>query len=204
MSRSISVKNALLSPVVLIRKLLTMDRTMPLPNAARFMRPGPKQFRKIVAEKTAKPSWRIRDRGEFLVQSVGLVLAIASTTFATYMISNEDRQPEFAGLEHLAIFSRPASATHQREITERQFAANGQPNVDYTPVGSISPLRRSVSARGFVVLGASSGIAVVQGPKAIVRVSPGDPLDGLGRVIAIERRDDKWVVVTSSGLIVSN
>jgi hypothetical protein len=70
MSRSISVKNALLSPVVLIRKLLTMDRTMPLPNAARFMRPGPKQFRKIVAEKTAKPSWRIRDRGEFLVQSV--------------------------------------------------------------------------------------------------------------------------------------
>jgi hypothetical protein len=180
---------------------------MPLSNPMRPVRSHPKPFgkRRIDVTTTSTASRRrAHDRGELIVQTRGLMLAVVSTTFATYMISNSERDPAFSGLEHLAIFSRPALGTRHREMTERQIAASERRDVDYTPVGAIASSTRNSSAPGFVLLGVNSGLAVVQAPNAIVRVSLGDMLDGLGRVTSIERRGNKWVVVTQSGLIVSN
>lgn len=180
---------------------------MPLSNSTRTVRSRPKLFGKRRSDVTATPTasrWRAHDRGELVVQSMGLMLAVVSTSFATYMISNSERDPNFSGLEHLAIFSRPALGTRHRELTERQIATVERRDVDYTPVGAISSSARNMTAPGFVLLGVNSGLAVVQAPNAIVRVSLGDMLDGLGRVTSIERRGNKWVVVTQSGLIISN
>lgn len=155
-----------------------------------------------LAARRTRVTARAQDQGEMVVRSLGVVLAIASTAFAAYMISDAERRPQFAGLEHLSIFSRPTIVAAHRAQT--QIASDQQSKVDYTPVGSISESTRDQSVPGFVLLGVRSGAAVIQTPNTIIRVSQGDLVDGLGRITAIERRGDKWVVITPSGLIVSN
>ena len=180
-----------------------MKRAMPLRNPMRYLRSQSAGSRnKSPAQRPSLALNRpVRERGEMVVQSLGLVLATVSATFATYMISNTDREPEFAGLEHLAIFSRPASS----RVAARLIASREQQEVDFTPVGSISGRGRKSSGQGFDLLGFSSGKAVIQGPGTkISLVSQGDIIEGLGRVIAIERRGEKWVVVTSGGLIAND
>lgn len=157
-----------------------------------------------VARRLSHAARQEHGRGEIVAQSLGLALAVGSATFASYMISNNEREPQFAGLEHLAIFSRPAGSITPRAPTESQPIDNRQSEADYTPTGSISRSKRDLPVRGFVLLGATSGSAVIRGPNGVARISEGDILHGLGRVTAIERRGEKWVVVTPSGLIVSN
>jgi hypothetical protein len=149
-------------------------------------------------------AWRVYDRSETVVQSLGIILAVASTSFASYMISNSEREPQFPGLEHLAIFSRPAMAPRRFESAGGRIAKSEPYEVDYTPVGSTPSSRQNQLAPGFNLLGVSSGRAIIQGNEKIIRVSQGDMIDGLGRIIAIERRREGWVVVTRGGLIVSN
>lgn len=173
------------------------------PDALRRMQSGSKQSgRERAPRGRARPDRPAREPGEMIVRSFGVVLAVASTTFAAYMISDTERQPQFAGLEHLSIFSKPAVSAARR--TQTQIAADQHNKVDYTPVGSISEQRQDKAVPGFVLLGVRSGTALIQTQNMIARVSPGDVVEGLGRITAIERRGDKWVVVTPSGLIVSN
>jgi hypothetical protein len=47
------------------------------------------------------------------------------------------------------------------------------------------------------------GVALVEGRDGYQEVAVGQMLPGAGRVEAIERRGDRWVVVTSLGLIAS-
>lgn len=169
----------------------------------RFRSRLPAETARAPHERATTSYRRLHDPGETLVRSAGVVLAVASTGFAAYMIADTERQPQFAGLEHLAIYARPNMSAATRR-TQTQLAADQQNKVDYTPVGSISEPRQEQPVPGFVLLGVNSGTALVRAPTAIIRVAQGDIVQGLGRVVSIERRGDKWVVVTPSGLIVSN
>jgi hypothetical protein len=55
--------------------------------------------------------WLKQSAGELMLRGVGLSLAGLSTAFAIHMISNEDHVPEFPGIEHLSIFSKPSLIT---------------------------------------------------------------------------------------------
>jgi hypothetical protein len=55
--------------------------------------------------------------------------------------------------------------------------------------------------RGYVVLGARDDVALIGGRYGEREVREGDFLPGAGRVERIEARGDRWVVVTSEGLI---
>jgi hypothetical protein len=55
--------------------------------------------------------------------------------------------------------------------------------------------------RGYWLVEASEGYAVIDGREGPQQVAPGDVLPGIGRVQRIERRGRDWVVVTSAGLI---
>lgn len=148
--------------------------------------------------RTARP--RALDVGETVVRTVGIGLAVASTAFAGYMISDVERQPQFAGLEHLAIYSRPAAIAARRTQT-----ADARSKVDFTPVGSIAESQpHEAVIPGFRLIEMRGGAALLETPNAIVRVSPGDIVVGLGRITAFERRGDKWVAVTPSGIVVGN
>jgi hypothetical protein len=54
---------------------------------------------------------------------------------------------------------------------------------------------------GWSVHGVANGAAVLEGPDGYWRVKRGDTIPGAGRIEAIVRWGNRWVVVTSSGLI---
>lgn len=155
----------------------------------------------LFAERRERPRPQARDFGETAVRSVGIGLAVASTAFATYMISDTERQPQFAGLEHLSIYSRPTTLAARRAQTQ---VADQRSKVDYTPTGSIGDAQQQPAIPGFQLLEVRAGTALIQTPNSIIRVTPGDVVAGLGRVTAFERRGEKWVVVTPSGLVTGN
>ena len=55
--------------------------------------------------------------------------------------------------------------------------------------------------RGYWLVEAGQGYAVIDGRDGPQQVAPGDILPGLGRVQRIERRGGGWVVVTAAGVI---
>jgi len=155
----------------------------------------------LVAERRLPPSPPARGIGEIAVRAAGVGLAVVSTAFAAYMISDAERQPQFAGLEHLSIYSRPTVVAAKRIQTQ---LADQRGKVDFTPVGSIGESQSEASVPGFSLLSVRSGVALLQTPNAIVKVSPGDLVEGLGRVSALERRGDKWALVTSGGVVIGD
>ncbi|PWB94331.1 hypothetical protein [Methylosinus sporium] len=155
----------------------------------------------FVAERRASPPRPAREFGELALRTTGVGLAVVSTAFAAYMISDVERRPQFAGLEHLAIYSRPTVIAAKRIQTQ---LADQRGPVDYTPVGSIGEPQSETGVPGFSLLSVRSGVALLQTPTAIVKVSPGDVVEGLGRVAALERHGEKWALVTAGGVIVGD
>jgi hypothetical protein len=193
--------------------------TTPRNDAARRAPSAPAPAPAVFAERRGPPRPRAQTMGETVVRSVGIGLAVASTAFAGYMISDTERRPQFAGIEHLSIYSRPATLAAQRAQTQvaqaqpqpqapsrsqTQMQMQAQAKVDYAPVGSIGESRQEPTIPGFRLLEVRGGAALLETPNAIVRVSPGDVVAGLGRITAFERRGDKWVLVTPSGIVAGN
>jgi hypothetical protein len=81
-------------------------------------------------------------------------------------------------------------------IAPPKAAAPAQPVSDET-TGSIERPR----LRGFWLVEAQDGYAVIDGRDGPQQVVPGDVVSGVGRVQRIERRGADWVVVTSAGVI---
>lgn len=176
---------------------------MPPQNIDRDLRPPSKAPSRIANRWSgAAPGGRGVGHTEATLRLFGLALAIGAAAFASHMISDTDRQPQFAGLEHLSIFSKPTRTAARRVEKDGQIAAVRGPGIDYTPVGSVSRSNIERSSSGFVLVEATPDFATLQTPRGgRVRVSRGDTLEGLGRVYAIERRGGQWVVVTSNGVI---
>ena len=140
-------------------------------------------------------------RGEWALRLTGVALAIGSTAFASRMITNTDYHPQFAGMEYLSIFNKPSTTLAARIKGPR--LARHDTSVDYAPVGAINPARNERVAKDFTLLEASFDFAIVKTPRGdIVRVAPGYEFERVGRVVAVKRRGDDWVVVTSSGAII--
>jgi hypothetical protein len=55
--------------------------------------------------------------------------------------------------------------------------------------------------RNYVLREVFRGGALVEGRQGMIEIYPGAELPGAGRVRSVERRDGKWVVVTSAGVI---
>jgi hypothetical protein len=45
---------------------------------------------------------------------------------------------------------------------------------------------------------------VIQAPDAVLHVTRGDTIEGLGRVATIESRNADWIVVMENGLVIDN
>ncbi len=72
-------------------------------------------------------------------------------------------------------------------------------NVSMETTGSIQ--RQRPVLQGYIVLDARYDAALIGGRYGEREVRPGDFLPGAGRVERIERRGDRWVVLTNEGLI---
>jgi len=53
----------------------------------------------------------------------------------------------------------------------------------------------------WVVRDVYGGIALVESPRGVIEVVPGETIPGAGRVKSIERRGAGWIVITSRGLV---
>jgi hypothetical protein len=57
------------------------------------------------------------------------------------------------------------------------------------------------AVRGYVLREVFRGGALVESRYGVMEVFPGAQLPGAGRVRSVEKRDGRWVVVTTAGLI---
>lgn len=136
------------------------------------------------------------DVGETGLKLAGLALAAGSVLFAAAMLSDQRGAPQITGIQHLAIYSKPAT-----QLVARQ---RGKPKVliDDMPVGSIGKSRPSAALTGYEILDASSDGALLRLPQGrVLRVSRGARIAGLGSVLAIERQGNEWTLVTEAGVI---
>lgn len=140
----------------------------------------------------------------------GVGVATLSVGFAATMFARPG-QWGVNGADHLRIFAQPVSVPYTGgRMVDRD------PGVDMTPIGTVRS--RSLSTRseepreakpaptlpGFSLRGMFQDEAMVQGPKGFQMVKSGSQIEGAGRVIAIEMRGRKMVVVTTGGVIASD
>ncbi len=160
-------------------------------------------------------SFSMSDRA---VISAGVMMAVASATFATYMVSTDHSHPQFNGVDHLMIFAQEGRSSTEPLIARVPGAPDSDDQgIDYTPTGAIpggsdappAPLYKlpSVNApeevilKDFTLRGVSGNVAMVDGPDGLYRLETGSALPGGGEVLAIEWRRGTFVVVTTRGII---
>jgi hypothetical protein len=156
-----------------------------------------------------------------LLAASGVAIACSTLAFAGYMVADSDRPPRIAGMEYLSVFARPSHspvATAQREAPVAAEASNqpAAPLIDPTPTGSI--LDRAASGRPvnliltpirdvdsttppspYRILDVSKGEALIANQTGSRRVRAGDIVPELGRINAIEKRGDHWVLLIQDG-----
>lgn len=132
----------------------------------------------------------------------GVVLATASMAFAVHMISDTDRKPEFSGIEHLAIFSRPTRPARVRDvdIASGGTQQNGARQIDYAPVGSIRRPHAERALTAITLIEASPEHALIRLPDGkIAQLSRGDHIPGVGQILEIAAKEGRWIVTTERG-----
>ncbi len=136
------------------------------------------------------------DPWEAGLKLTGLSLASGSIVFAAHMMSDHAGEPRITGIEHLAIYSKPAIQLASRQRDKLMATVDGM------PVGSIGKNQTGAAPAGYEILEASREAALLRLPQGrIMRVSSGSRIAGLGAVLAIERQGAKWALVTESGVI---
>jgi len=151
----------------------------------------------------------------------GVLIAVSSIAFAGYMFNDANRRPQIAGMEYLGIFARPTHSTPETVEVAAAPAAKEAPAkvaaqaIDPTPTGSIAnkdasapinPLWRhsgDIDPRqppsSYKLLDVANGEALIQSDVGFRHVKVGDRLPDLGRINAIEKRGENWVLTTQTG-----
>lgn len=151
----------------------------------------------------------------------GVLIAFSSLAFAGYMLADADGPPRIAGPEYLSIFARPSHSIVAAQQRIAPIAAEAPTRltaeaIDPTPTGSISnkiasgqPVNlimtpmRDLEAKApyasYTLLDVSNGEALIQSDIGFRSVRVGDVLPDIGRINAIERRGDRWILLSQKG-----
>jgi hypothetical protein len=98
-----------------------------------------------------------------------------------------------------AIAPAPVAAAR---IVSKDFTGSIAPPPAAAPKVAVA---RLPTVDGWMLRKITRGVALIEGRDGLYyEVHAGDPVPGLGRVDAIRRQDGRWVVVTSSGLVVGH
>ncbi|HEY1736768.1 MAG TPA: hypothetical protein VGG12_08980 [Methylovirgula sp.] len=162
-------------------------------------------------------SFSVSDRA---IVTAGIMMAVSSASFATYMVSSDRSHPQFNGADHLMIFAQQGQSATEPIIARVPGApdtGDDDQGIDYAPTGAIpgssdnppGPLYKlpSVNApeeivlKDFILRGVSGNVAMVDGPNGLIRLETGSNLPGGGQVLSIEWRKGTFVVTTTRGII---
>ena len=171
----------------------------------------------------------MRSLGDWLWHGLGVGAATASAGFATYALAFSTGQVVPSG--NFNLFSRSdhpyQAAGAQHTEPKGDGAAPGRSEtadrggVDFAPTGSVAgPSAAPGGAAGpdaaarsrrvaegpalpnFTLRDVFDGKALVESRSSLSVVKPGSVLDGAGEVLSIEKRGERWVVLTQNGVIV--
>lgn len=167
--------------------------------------------------KTPQPALSTVDRA---VIAAGIAMAVASASFAIFMVATDHPHPDFNGVENLMLFARPSHGVDDPVMARVGGGRSGGEDaggIDYTTTGSIPNADKSPAGpnyrlpainpvpeetvEGLTLRGVSGNVAVVEGPEGVYRLEVGSLVPGGGRVMGIEWRQGTFVVVTTRGLI---
>jgi hypothetical protein len=130
----------------------------------------------------------------------GFATAAASVVFAGAMLMRGDHAPAINGLQYLAIFARPRGAVKPTEdVAPARPVDFAGATIDPAPVGSIGAAAPTAAA-GYSLVAAQPDFAWIRDGERIFAVRPGDVAPRLGRVVAITRRDGRWILVGEGGV----
>ncbi len=167
-----------------------------------------------------------RSLGDWLWHGLGVGAATASAGFATYamvfstgevvpsgnfnLFARYDRLYQAAGAQHAGSKATAPGG----DATPTETADRG--GVDFAPTGSVAGQQGSTgpgaagrTRRGtdgpalpdFTLRDVFDGKALVESRSSLSVVKPGSVLDGAGEVLSIEKRGERWVVLTQNGVI---
>jgi hypothetical protein len=143
---------------------------------------------------------------DLALKSFGVACAAGSLWFAVFMFNHQDGGPRIYAMQDFAIFAQP-NRVKAVEAAVRAAAAEGRTrgpkrtiSIDMTPVGAV-PARAEARAqpeRGNVrIVELNDDNALLESANGFRRVRIGDETPEIGRIIAIRRMGDYWVVVAS-------
>lgn len=157
------------------------------------------------------------DRGDLTVAALGLTLAAICAIFPWYIFFNQEkfgvREFVFSGS---GTSARPIGLSHIPQPVGKPFAAGEMPKLalDFFPTATLPADRaapRAVSAAeqpfpadrlNFRLVHVANGRAMIEDGDGLWVVQRGSRLPDASRVVAIEQRQGRWVLLTSHNGIV--
>lgn len=154
-----------------------------------------------------------RSLGDWVWHGLGAGVAAGSAGFATYALLFSTGEVVPSG--NFNLFARydrlyqAAGARHAAAVaTEGAQTAAADP-VDFTPTGSLAGTGGANARRGadgpplpgFTLRDVFDGKALVESRSSLSVVKPGSVIAGAGEVLSIEKRGERWVVLTANGVI---
>ena len=157
------------------------------------------------------------DRGDLTVAALGLTLAMISASFPWYIFFNQEkfgvREFVFSGA---GGSSRPTGLSHIPQPVGKPFTSKEVPTLalDFFPTATLPTdenAPRSVPASeqpfpadrlSFRLVHVANGRAMIEDGDGLWVVQRGSQLPDASRVVAIEQRKGRWVLLTSRDEIV--
>jgi hypothetical protein len=143
---------------------------------------------------------------DLALKTVGVACAAGSVWFAAHMFTHQEGGPRVNAMEDFAIFAQP-NRIHAVEAAVRAAAVEGEGRkngraiaIDMTPIGVVSSHRSPKPgpvSRDLRIVEMNGQDALLETAEGYRRVSVGDEIPEIGKIISIRRMGEYWVVVAS-------
>lgn len=143
---------------------------------------------------------------DWTLKGVGLACAAGSVWFAAYMANHQGEAPRINAMEEFALFAQP-NRVRAVEAALRGAPAQSDPKrtgkvleIDMTPIGATqirAPAKAETARRDLRIVELNADSALLETSQGYRRIRVGDDMPEIGKIIAIRRMSEYWIVVAS-------
>ncbi|MCW2284630.1 hypothetical protein M2323_002517 [Rhodoblastus acidophilus] len=143
---------------------------------------------------------------DLALKGVGLACAAGSVWFAAYMVNHQGEAPRVNAMEEFALFAQP-NRVRAVEAALRGAPAQSDPKrtgkvleIDMTPIGATqirAPAKAETARRDLRIVELNPDSALLETSEGYRRIRVGDDMPEIGKIIAIRRMAEYWIVVAS-------
>jgi hypothetical protein len=143
---------------------------------------------------------------DWALKGAGLACAAGSVWFAAYMFQHQGEAPRVWAMEEFGMFAQP-KRVRAVEAAVRGVSAQSDPKrtggvleIDMTPIGAThirTPVKAENPRKDLRIVELDGRSALLETAEGYRRIKVGDDMPDIGRIIAIRRMSDYWIVVAS-------